>query len=95
MNTSLSAGEKICFWLAAAEIDQKYFKQNRLVGSVVYARGYQCCRSGFNFRAGQIAYSVANGSPPLQRFFGAVSPRRSVAEMGSPLVTRFGLIPRV
>ena len=27
---------------------------------------------GFNFRAGQIGHSVANGSPPLRCFFGAV-----------------------
>ena len=27
-------------------------------------------------RIGQIGYSVANDSPPLRRFFGAVLPRR-------------------
>ena len=30
---------------------------------------------GFDSRAGQIGHSVAKGSPPLQRFFGAVLPR--------------------
>ena len=31
---------------------------------------------GFESRAGQIGQNVANGSPPLVRFFGAVLPRR-------------------
>ena len=30
----------------------------------------------FNSQAGQIGHSVANGSPPLCRFFGAVLSRR-------------------
>ena len=30
----------------------------------------------FDFRTGQIEPGVANGSPPLQRFFEAVLPRR-------------------
>ena len=36
---------------------------------------------GFHFRVGQIRQSVANGSPPLRRFFGAMLPKRYVAEM--------------
>ena len=30
---------------------------------------------GFNSQAGQIGHSVANGSPPLRRFFGAALPK--------------------
>ena len=36
---------------------------------------------GFDSRAGQIGPSLANGSLPLRRFFGAALPRRQVAEM--------------
>ena len=36
----------------------------------------------FDSRAVQIGYSVANGSPPLRCFFGAVLRRRYTAEMG-------------
>ena len=31
---------------------------------------------GFDYRVGQIGHSVANGSPPLRRFFGAVLLKR-------------------
>ena len=31
---------------------------------------------GLNSQAGQVGHSVANGSQPLQRFFGATLPRR-------------------
>ena len=31
---------------------------------------------GFNSQAGQSGHNVANGSPPLRRFFEAVLPRR-------------------
>ena len=37
---------------------------------------------GFDSQADQIGQTVANGSLPLLRFFGTVSPRRKVAEMG-------------
>ena len=37
---------------------------------------------GFDFEACRIGHSVANGSPPLRRFFGAVLLRRYAAEMG-------------
>ena len=37
---------------------------------------------GFDSQAGQIEHSVANDSPPLQKFFGTVLARRSAAEMG-------------
>ena len=41
----------------------------------------------FNSHAGQVGYTIANGSPPLHRFFGTVFPSRyEVAEMG--LATR-------
>ena len=33
---------------------------------------YRCGKFGFDSRVGQIGHSVANGSPPLRRFFGAV-----------------------
>ena len=44
---------------------------------------------GFDYRAGQIGHSVANGSLPLRRFFGAVLPRRQAVEMC--LATRYTL----
>ena len=44
---------------------------------------------GFDSQVGQIGHSVANGSPPLQRFFEAVLPRRQVAEKGP--ATRYTL----
>ena len=44
-------------------------------------------------RVGQIGNRVANGSPPLRRTLGAVSPRRQAVEMD--LVTRFVVLPRV
>ena len=48
---------------------------------------------GFDSRAGQIGHSVANGSPPLRRFFGAVLPRRYAEEIWDPpFVTCFGVI---
>ena len=31
---------------------------------------------GLNSQAGQVGHSVANGSQPLRRFFGAALPRR-------------------
>ena len=31
---------------------------------------------GFDYRSGQVGHGIANGSPPLLRFFGAVLPRR-------------------
>ena len=34
---------------------------------------------GFYSRAGQIGHSVANGSPPLRRFFGAALPSSGAA----------------
>ena len=37
---------------------------------------------GFDFRAGQIGHSVANGLPPLRRFVGAVLLRRQAAKIG-------------
>ena len=43
--------------------------------------------AAFVFRAGQIGHSVANGSPPLRRFFEVVLPRRHAAELG--LTTRY------
>ena len=36
----------------------------------------------FKYRAGQIGRNLANGSPSLRRFFGAVLPRRQAAEKG-------------
>ena len=51
--------------------------------------------SGFDSRAGQIRHNAANGSPPLQRFFGAVLPRRETAEMDPATRYTLHLIPRV
>ena len=50
---------------------------------------------GFDYRAGQIGYSVANGSPPLRRFFGAVLVRAELWRWTPPFVTRFGVILRI
>ena len=36
---------------------------------------------GFDSRVGQIRHNVSYRSPPLQRFFGDVLPKRSTAEM--------------
>ena len=41
----------------------------------------QCGGSEFDSRAGQIGQNVANGPPPLRRFFGAVLPRLLAAEI--------------
>ena len=38
--------------------------------------------TAFDSQAGQIEHNVANGSPPLRRFFGAVLPARWAEEMG-------------
>ena len=45
---------------------------------------------GLYSRAGQIGHSVANGSPPLRCFFGALMSRQSAAEMGPATRYTFG-----
>ena len=46
---------------------------------------------GFNSRAGQIDHSVANGSPPLRRFFGVALPQTLSCGVGPRhLLPRFG-----
>ena len=50
---------------------------------------------GFDSRAGQIGWYVANGSPPLPRFFVALLPRRVPRRRAPPLVKRFHIKPRV
>ena len=50
-------------------------------------------RLRFDCPAGQIMHSVANASPPLRRFFTAVSPK--LRRWALPLVTRFSIIPQV
>ena len=50
---------------------------------------YWCGRSGFRLLGRSNLHSVANDSPPLQRFFGAVLPRREAAKMGP--ATRYAL----
>ena len=45
---------------------------------------------GFDSRAGQVGHSVAKGLTPLRRFFGA-----ELRRWTPPLVTRFGVVPRV
>ena len=50
----------------------------------------------FNSRTGQIGHGVANGSPPLQRLYGAVLPIRAKLQRWTPrLVTRFNAITQV
>ena len=44
---------------------------------------------GFDYRAGQISHSVANGTSPLRCFLGAVLSRCEAAEMGP--TTRYTL----
>ena len=45
------------------------------VGVVVRNIAISAGSLGFDFRAGQIGHNVANGTPPLRCFFGAVLPR--------------------
>ena len=64
----------------------KYFKLlfiifDRPVSLVVKGTAVGAGGLGFNFRAGQIGHSVANGSPPLRCFFRAVLLRRLAVEM--------------
>ena len=64
------------------------------VGVVVKDNAYSEGGLEIDFRAGQIGRSVANGSPPLQRFFGTVLPMRyKGVEIILLPVTRFGIIP--
>ena len=59
-------------------IDQKLVKKkitemsSRLAQLIAVGAG----GLGFDFRAGHISHSVANGSPLLRRFFVALLPRR-------------------
>ena len=48
----------------------------RPVSSVVKHMAFGAGDQGFDSRAGQIEHSVANDSPPLRRFYGAVLSRR-------------------
>ena len=54
---------------------QKKKKSNRPLAQLLSAR-YRCGRSGVRFPGRSNRHSVANDSPPLRRFFGAVLPRR-------------------
>ena len=47
-----------------------------VVFSYLLSTRYLCGRSGVRFRGRSNRLNVANGSPPLRRFFGAVLPRR-------------------
>ena len=61
---------------------------DRPIAQLLSAR-YRCGRSGVRFPGRSNRHSVANDSPPLRRFFGAVLPRRQAAEMGP--ATRYTL----
>ena len=50
-------------------------KGNRPLAQLLSAR-YRCGRSGVRFPGRSNRHTVANDSPPLRRFFGAVLPRR-------------------
>ena len=50
---------------------------------------------GFDSRAGHVGHSVANGLQPLRYLFGAEQSSAKPGRWGAPLVTRFGIIPRV
>ena len=50
-------------------------EQDRPLAQLQSAR-YRCGRSGVRFLGRSNRHSVANDSPPLRRFFGAVLPRR-------------------
>ena len=63
-------------------------KLNRPLAQLLSAR-YRCGRFGVRFPGRSNRHSVANDSPPLRRFFGAVLPRRQAAEMGP--ATRYTL----
>ena len=58
---------------------------------------YRCGRSGVRFPGRSNRHSVANDSPPLRRFFGAVlcCPGAKPRRWAPQLVTRFGVIRRV
>ena len=57
-------------------------KSNRPVSTVARLIFIGAVRVRFGSRSGQTGHSVANVSPPPQRFFGAVSPRLYAAEIG-------------
>ena len=59
------------------------------VSSVAKRTRSRCGRSGVRFPGRSNQRSVANGSPPLRRFFGDVYPRRLAVEMGP--ATRYTL----
>ena len=67
---------------------EKKKTRDRPLAQLLSAR-YRCGRCEVRFPGHSNQHSVANGSPPLRRFFGAVLPRRSAAEMSS--ATRYTL----
>ena len=54
---------------------QKNYPYNRLDKETVKDIPIRAEDQGFNSQAGPTEYNVVNGSPPLRRFFGAVSRR--------------------
>ena len=74
---------------ALTSVIQHHQIKHRPVSSVVKHVAIGTRGLGFDSRTGQFEHRVTDGSPPLRRFFGTVLPRRSAAEMGTQLVTRF------
>ena len=69
----------------------------RPVGAVVKDTANDAESQRFDSRAGQNGHSVANGSPPLLRSFGAemYCPGAKSRRWAPLLEARFGVIPRV
>ena len=68
-------GPTILFVVSDSELEAVNFKEDRPLAQLQSAR-YRCGRSGVRFPGRSNRHSVANDSPPLRRFFGAVLPRR-------------------
>ena len=72
-----------------------YLKINRPVGRVLKDLAVGAGGLGLDFLAGQTGHSVANASPPLSRFSELSCLGAKPQILTPPLVTRFGVIPRV
>ena len=62
-------------------LSENFLQPYRPVGVVVKDTAGGAGGWGFDSRTGKIQHSIAIGSPPLRRFFGAVLPLREDANM--------------
>ena len=86
------------FGLEGYFFEKKYafFKvKYRLVSSVAKLIAISAGGFGFNSPAGKIGRSLANVSSLLRRVFGAVFSWRYTEDLGTTLVTGFGVISQV